>query len=107
MKIGIVGLGYRLGYLSRIIKAVLPEARFVGYVDPSPVGHVIPNGVLGLDPDGRPRDLGPEMREPLDAGPSYATIAEMHKGSETSTCCWSVRPITCISPISARVSNSA
>ncbi len=79
MKIGIVGLGYRLGYLARIVKAVLPEARFVGYVDPTPVGHSIPNGVLGLDPDGRPRDLGPEMSEPLDAGPSYETITEMHK----------------------------
>ena len=82
MKIGIVGFGYRLGYLSRIVKAVRPEARFVGYVDPSPVGHVIPNGVLGLDPDGRPRDLGPEMTSPIDVGPSYETITEMHKAEK-------------------------
>lgn len=38
MKIGVIGLGFRLGYLMRIIAQSIPEARFVGYADPSPYG---------------------------------------------------------------------
>lgn len=79
MKIGIVGLGYRLGYLARIVKNEVPDARFVGFVDPDPAGVVIPPGVIGIDPDGRPRDLPEEMSAPFDFGTSYETIAEMHK----------------------------
>ncbi|MCX5495302.1 Gfo/Idh/MocA family oxidoreductase [Kaistia dalseonensis] len=38
MKVGIVGLGYRLGYLARIFQASLPDFQVVGYVDPEPAG---------------------------------------------------------------------
>ncbi len=38
MKVGIVGLGYRLGYLARIFSASLPDFEVVGYVDPEPAG---------------------------------------------------------------------
>lgn len=38
MKIGVIGLGLRLGYLMEIIARSQPQARFVGYVDPSPYG---------------------------------------------------------------------
>ncbi|MBZ9936531.1 Gfo/Idh/MocA family oxidoreductase [Mesorhizobium sp. BR1-1-16] len=38
MKVGIVGLGYRLGYLARIFSASLPDFDVVGYVDPEPAG---------------------------------------------------------------------
>lgn len=82
MKIGIVGLGYRLGYLARIVKHEVPEARFVGYVDPAPAGMVIPPGVIGIDPDGRPRDLPAEMHAPFDFGASYGSITEMHKAEQ-------------------------
>ncbi len=38
MRVGIVGLGYRLGYLARIFSAAREEFEIVGYVDPAPAG---------------------------------------------------------------------
>ena len=38
MKVGIVGLGNRLGYLARVFSSVEPAFRVVGYVDPEPFG---------------------------------------------------------------------
>lgn len=49
MKIGIVGLGYRLGYLAEIVARAAAGVRFVGYVDPSPFG--LPRlAEAGVDP---------------------------------------------------------
>lgn len=50
MKVGIVGLGYRLGYLARVFSVQSPDFSVVGYVDPAPAGlpytqqHDIPVG---------------------------------------------------------------
>lgn len=38
MRVGIVGLGYRLGYLARIFSAAREGFEIVGYVDPAPAG---------------------------------------------------------------------
>jgi predicted dehydrogenase len=38
MKVGIVGLGFRLGYLAPLFRAALPDFDVVGYVDPAPAG---------------------------------------------------------------------
>ncbi|MBN9317473.1 MAG: Gfo/Idh/MocA family oxidoreductase [Devosia sp.] len=38
MKIGIFGLGARVGYLAKLAVQSVPGARLVGYVDPSPFG---------------------------------------------------------------------
>ncbi len=38
MKIGVVGLGYRIGYLSHIFSVAKPDLSFVAYVDPHPAG---------------------------------------------------------------------
>jgi predicted dehydrogenase len=38
MKVGIVGLGYRLGYLARIFAATVPDFQVVAHVDPDPAG---------------------------------------------------------------------
>ncbi|MBP7241012.1 Gfo/Idh/MocA family oxidoreductase [Amaricoccus sp.] len=38
MKVGIIGLGFRLGYLGYVFDAVDPEFEIVGYVDPDPAG---------------------------------------------------------------------
>lgn len=38
MKVGIVGLGYRLGYLARVFAAMVEGFEVVGYVDPEPAG---------------------------------------------------------------------
>lgn len=38
MKVAIVGLGFRLGYLGRVFKEIDPSFEIVGYVDPAPAG---------------------------------------------------------------------
>ena len=38
MKVGIVGLGFRLGYLAHVFSAEVPGFEIVGYVDPDPAG---------------------------------------------------------------------
>ncbi|WP_448951354.1 Gfo/Idh/MocA family protein [Labrys neptuniae] len=38
MKVGIIGLGYRMGYLARIFSLMVPGYSVVGYVDPAPAG---------------------------------------------------------------------
>ncbi|MDP1731116.1 MAG: Gfo/Idh/MocA family oxidoreductase [Devosia sp.] len=52
MKVGIVGLGFRLGYLARIFSAALDEFRVVAHVDPEPAGldYVTGHGIAA----GRP-----------------------------------------------------
>ncbi|ODT73135.1 MAG: oxidoreductase [Pelagibacterium sp. SCN 63-23] len=38
MRVGIVGLGFRLGYLARVFSAARTDFQIVGYVDPAPAG---------------------------------------------------------------------
>jgi predicted dehydrogenase len=38
MKVGIVGLGYRLGYVATVFRAVMPEFTVVAHVDEEPAG---------------------------------------------------------------------
>lgn len=38
MKVGIVGLGFRLGYLSRVFTEMVPDFQIVAHVDPEPAG---------------------------------------------------------------------
>ena len=38
MRVGIVGLGYRLGYLARVFSLARGDFEIVGYVDPAPAG---------------------------------------------------------------------
>src|SRR5690606_8487008 len=38
MRVGIIGLGYRLGYLARVFSVARGDFEIVGYVDPAPAG---------------------------------------------------------------------
>ena len=38
MRVGIIGLGYRLAYLARVFTAARSDFEIVGYVDPAPAG---------------------------------------------------------------------
>ena len=38
MKVAIIGLGFRLGYLGRVFSEIDPTFEIVGYVDPAPAG---------------------------------------------------------------------
>lgn len=47
MRVGIVGLGYRLAYLARVFSAARSDFSIVGYVDPEPAGlpYVAEHGI--------------------------------------------------------------
>ncbi|PXA99025.1 oxidoreductase [Nostoc sp. 3335mG] len=47
MRVGIIGLGFRLGYLARVFSAARSDFSVVGYVDPDPAGlpYVTEHGV--------------------------------------------------------------
>jgi predicted dehydrogenase len=59
MKVGIVGLGYRMEYLAGLFTALAPGFRVVGYVDPTPAG------LPGLQERGIPTGTAYESIEAL------------------------------------------
>ena len=59
MKVGIIGLGFRLGYLGYVFKAMDESFEIAGYVDPHPAG------LSGLAEKG------------ISAGTAYATPEEL------------------------------
>ncbi|WP_237151769.1 Gfo/Idh/MocA family protein [Oryzibacter oryziterrae] len=64
MKVGIVGLGFRLGYLARVFSALVPGFKIVGYVDDAPAGMVT------LE------------KHNIDPGKQFASIEEMAKAEK-------------------------
>ena len=71
-KIGIVGLGYRLGYLAQVIGQTQDDVEFVGYVDPAPAGLplVTGEGVEGLSID-------KSSLKPLNPGRHFDSLPQM------------------------------
>lgn len=63
MKVGIVGLGFRMEYLARVFSVLVPGFEVVGYVDPTPAG------LPGLT------DAG------ISAGTSFPTIESLAKAA--------------------------
>ena len=61
MKVGIVGLGYRMEYLAGLFTDLVPGFRLVGYVDPTPAG------LPGL------------RRRGIATGPAYESIEALTK----------------------------
>ena len=72
IKIGIVGLGYRIGYLTQVIASVVPNVEFVGYVDPDPCGlpFMTGEGVKGINID-------PAVLQKLDPGTHYDALEDL------------------------------
>ena len=82
MKVGIIGLGFRLGYLGYVFNAIDPAFEIVGYVDPEPAG------LPGL------------VEQGISAGRSYASPEELI-ANEKLDLLMIGSPITCISITSA------
>jgi predicted dehydrogenase len=62
MRVGIIGLGYRLGYLGHVFSVLDPEFEIAGYVDPAPAGFA-------------------ELEQNrIPAGRQYATAEELIRG---------------------------
>ena len=41
MRVAIIGLGFRLGYLGHVFREMDPEFQIVGYHDPAPAGMAV------------------------------------------------------------------
>lgn len=67
MRVGIIGLGFRLGYLGYVFKAIDESFEIAGYVDPEPAG------LPGL------------IEKGISAGKAYATPQELI-ANERSIC---------------------
>jgi len=84
MRVGIVGLGFRLGYLARVFKALVPDFEIVGYVDDAPAGMVTLDK-YGISPG---RQFGSieamAAAEPLDllmiGSPNHLHLAHLKAG---------------------------
>ena len=70
-KIGIVGLGFRLGHVGKLILNYKKDAEIVSYADPNPT----------------PPGLGVLEKAGYDAGKHYATLDEMLKGEDLDLLC--------------------
>ena len=64
MKIGIIGLGFRLGYLAYVFKAIDDSFEIAGYVDPAPAG------------------IATLAEKGISAGTAYATPEELIAGEK-------------------------
>lgn len=97
MKVGIVGLGYRLGYLAQVFTHMHPDFEIAGYVDPAPAGM----GLLeekGISP-GTAYDSVEELlkAEDLDllmvGSPNYVHLQHIRAGFEAGVKVFSEKPV--------------
>ena len=55
MKVAIIGLGFRLGYLGHVFSVLDPDFEIVGYVDPAPAGLAELRSAASLPAGSMPR----------------------------------------------------
>ncbi len=96
MKVGFVGLGYRLAYLARVIAAEVPGTCFVGYVDPSPAG--LPEcRENGIDPGPALPDIaalaaaGPDLL--MIGSPNHLHLQHIREGLEAGLKIFTEKPV--------------
>jgi predicted dehydrogenase len=97
MKVGIVGLGYRLGYLARVFTVEIEGFSIVSYVDPAPAGlaYATEHGV----PVGKPYDsleamLASEELDLLMVGsPNHLHLDHIRTGLEHGLKIFTEKPV--------------
>ena len=97
MKVAIIGLGHRLGYLGYVFNALDPEFEIVGYVDPAPAGmaELQEHGIAA----GRQYDTPEEMirSERFDllmvGSPNHLHLDHIRLGLEAGLKVFSEKPI--------------
>ena len=97
MKVGIVGLGYRLGYLSQVFTQMHPGFEIAGYVDPAPAGMdlLVEKGISAGTQYGTVEDL--LKAEDLDllmvGSPNYLHLQHIRAGFEAGVKVFSEKPV--------------
>lgn len=97
MRVGIIGLGFRLGYLGYVFKAVDPSFEIVSYVDPEPAGlpGLIENGVSAGKAYATPQEL--IANETLDllmiGSPNHLHLDHIRLGLEAGLKIFCEKPV--------------
>ncbi len=97
MRVGIIGLGFRLGYLGHVFHAIDPAFEIAGYVDPAPAGmaelerHGIPAGRQHATPEAL---IAGETFDLLMIGsPNHLHLGHIRAGLDAGLKIFSEKPI--------------
>lgn len=97
MKVGIIGLGFRLGYLGHVFSVLDPDFEIVGYVDPAPAGmaELDAHGIAAGRQYATPEEL--IARESFDllmiGSPNHLHLDHIRIGLEAGLKVFSEKPI--------------
>jgi predicted dehydrogenase len=97
MKVGIIGLGFRLGYLAYVFKAIDESFEIAGYVDPEPAGlpGLVEKGISAGKSYASPQDL--LANEKLDllmiGSPNHMHLDHIRLGLEAGLKVFCEKPI--------------
>lgn len=97
MKVGIIGLGFRLGYLGYVFKMIDPAFEIVGHVDPAPAGlptlqeHGISAGKAYATPEDLIRAGGFDLL--MIGSPNHMHLDHIRLGLEAGLKVFSEKPI--------------
>lgn len=97
MKVAIIGLGYRLGYLGHVFKEMDPDFEIVGYYDPAPAGLAtlteqgISAGVSHASPEALVRAGGFDLL--MIGSPNHLHLDHIRLGLEAGVKIFSEKPI--------------
>ncbi len=97
MRVGIIGLGYRLGYLARVFSAARDDFHVVAYVDPAPAGlpYATEHGVsVGKQYDSLDEMLDAEQLDLLMVGsPNHLHLEHIRIGLERGLKMFTEKPV--------------
>ncbi len=97
MRVGIIGLGYRLGYLARVFSAARDDFHVVAYVDPAPAGlpYATEHGVsVGKRYDSLDEMLDAEQLDLLMVGsPNHLHLEHIRIGLERGLKMFTEKPV--------------
>jgi predicted dehydrogenase len=97
MRVGIVGLGYRLGYLARVFSVARSDFSIAGYVDPAPAGkeYAEKHGVqLGQSFESLEAMLDSEKLDLLMVGsPNHLHLGHIRTGLERGMRIFTEKPV--------------
>lgn len=97
MRVGIIGLGFRLGYLGNVFAEMDPDFQIVGYVDPDPAGmeRLVEGGIPAGTSYATPEELiASEQMDLLMIGsPNHMHLDHIRLGLEAGLTVFSEKPI--------------
>lgn len=97
MKVGIIGLGYRLGYLGQVFKEIDPDFEITGYFDPEPAGlanlnkHNVPAGMAYDSPEALIKAGGFDLL--MIGSPNHLHLDHIRMGFEAGLKIFCEKPI--------------